>query len=360
MTIKTIRFGGTDFTDGEVLPAADQNDTFDETKQNFINIYPVLNDVGFVVGHSSDTASYSDVSVGIFQTTDYTSVTISWTSRNTNILQINGVMGVNCKADRTKAIALEKTTGDGAFTSNSGGTWSDSSTNPPNVTILYDISCPTTGLAVAFGDNSGAGENIWVSTDGGNNWAEVSDDGGVGAAGVGAGDMFDGTTGFCMPVNTGDIFITSDSADTWADTTRNLPVTITTNDTMFAVSATVYLIAVIEDGIYKGTTSADPTRVSFIPSGYSPTRFVKTTNGEIYVLWLFRGADDTSTKPLILCKSTDNGDTWTQSTIYMGYHDTTNTQHSKASLSEAGDNKLIFATSTGNGVASSIIEIDVS
>ena len=349
-----------DISDGDQLNQGYFNGIgteMDTKKIDFLTIYSVVEGARFIIGHSADTASYNKTGE-IVQTTDYTNANITWTTKNSNVTAVAGVLGVNCKADRTAAVALESVTADGAFTSNSGATWSDTTTNPPNVTAIYDLSCPTTTLAVAFGDNSGAGENIWRSTNGGDDWAEVTDDG-AGAA-FGCGDMFDGTTGFAIPSAGTDIFITSDSAVNWADSNRDMPVAVDTRGVLFALSATVYIVGVLSDGLYKGTTSANPTRVAFVPLGYRPSKIVKTTNGNLYCLWAYAEIDPTSTAPLILMKSIDSGDTWTQSTIYAGYHDTTDTTMAKFRLSESADNKLIFVTTSGNGANGGIIEIDVS
>jgi len=325
---------------------------------NVIDIYSELTDPGFIVGHSSDTASYSSMNSGVKQTTDYTSGNITWTSRNTNMINTTTLIGVNCKADRTYACCLEHT-GDGAYTTDSGANWSDSTANPADVTAIFDLSFPTTTLAVAFGQNSAAGENIWRSTDGGNNWSNATDDG-AGAA-IGCGDMFDGSDGFAVVKDGVDIYSTSDGGDNWSDTTRNAPATVDTNSSMLALSSTEYIIAQASQGIYKGTTSADPTMKSFVSSGYYPSKIVKTTNGDVYVAWMYIGVDTTVLKPITLSRSTDSGDTWTQTMLYPGYGDNTNTNNFKFCLSEAANNVLILVVNMGFGApGSAIIELSVA
>jgi len=318
-------------------------------------VYSKLDAPNAIVGHSAGVASYIALSDAIYQTADYQTPTISWTQKNTNISDANGMSMINCKADRTNAFALEKS-GDGAFTGNSGVTWADTSTDPSSVTDITDISYPTTSLAVACGENSGAGENIWKSTDGGDNWAEVNDDGGM-AIGCCI-DMFDDTTGFAMPDSSGDIFITTDGADNWSDTGRNLPVSAIRNlAVIHAISATTYVISPTTDGnsgIYYGTTSADPTLRFMAGLHYVPSKFVETANGNIYIAFHGDEADDVGS-PILLVRSIDNGVTWQATSLLAG---DTDDATRKCRLSEAGDNILILITHTSNDTQ--ILEIDAS
>jgi hypothetical protein len=353
MAIKNTHLGGTDWGN-EGIATVDLNDTFNETKKDFISVYPFVANAGFIVGHSGTIASYSVVSTRIDQTTDYTATPITWTSRNTNVTNTTAVLGINCKADRTYAIALEYT-GDGGYTINSGTTWVDTTADPANVTSIQEISFPTTTLAVAFGVAS-SGTHIWLSTDNAVNWAQVT----ATTGSYCCGDMFDGTTGFAIRQGSNQIDITSNSAANWADSGRNAPGTSDANWTIFAVSATEYLIGSNLGGIYKGTTGVDATIRATTPVGYRPSRFIKTANGNIYALWKNAHTDQSRMAAMILFKSTDDGDTWTQSALQPAYHDTTNTSNAKYVLSESADNKLILLTSTGNSVNGGVIEIDVS
>lgn len=353
MTARIIKLGGTtNWTASEVLKSADLIDTFNKTKKEFISSYGPVDDTLSLIPHGGTILSHIDGGVAIQNTTDYQSNNITWTSKNTNVDAQTGTLGVHCKDDKTRAVALVMSTNeDGAYTTNSGVTWGDSSTNPPNQDTIVDISYPTSSLALA-GGTAASGVHMWRTTDGGDNWAQVAAVAG-GGGGIQCVDMLDGTSGFALDDST-NILITGDGGDNWTDTGQ----TAVSSSVIYAINATTYLLAA-GNVIYKGTSSSAPVRVLTLHSSYTtPTHFIKTNSGNIYIAFITTTA---VTRSIILAKSTDSGVTWTSEIIGTGFLDTTthtvNGAVSKGSLAEAANDILLLAMDTGNAI-SGFYEID--
>lgn len=345
---------------GDKLSEGYFNGIFDATNKGLKDVYSSITKSMSIVGHTGTTLSVAIGNTSISQTTDYQSGNITFTSRNTNVKNATGVHMVNCKADRAYSIAMEVDTGDGGYTSNSGAAWSDTSTDPPNVTAIYDMSFPTTTLAVAFGNNSGAGASIWLSTDGGDNWAEAS----AAAGDYSCGDMYDGTVGFAVVQGSKNVFITSDSADNWADTTRDTGSGSNADagrDSIFALSATEWIYVDAGGDIYKGSTSANGTlKAAYGGDGGQPSRIIKTANGNLYVA-LYTAKGTTQFGQVILLESIDNGDTWKSVEISMGSVDKDVGNTHSSAISEVADNVLAILNVHGSdAVRGRIIELDVT
>lgn len=347
MANKLLKFGGTALSDGTAGEAEDWTDTLNESRRDWEVIYGTTNDTLALIPHGSGALSFIQGSEGIYNTADYQTPAITWTLKNSNIILNVGVMAVHCRADKDKAIALEMdNSADASFTSDSGATWGDSGTNPPNQSAIYDAVYATTGVALACGSAS-SGTHIWRSTDGGDTWAQVSDDGT--ASTVVAIDMFSATVGFAVD-SSGNILTTSDGGDNWTDTGRTSSLT-GQETTIMALSATEYLIAGSSIQIYKGTTSSDPTLKFIMGGGYSVmTHFIKTANGNIYIAGMVAG---TTKSQGYLMRSTDSGATWGAKEIRLLKNTTPVSLHTavgKCSLAEADDNVLVLCAETADTV----------
>ncbi len=97
------------------------------------------------------------------------------------------------------------------------GSWTESTTTSiANVDYLYDVSMPDANTAYAVG-KEGSDPVIYKSTDGGDNWTEISTHGktGIGFNGV---DFIDANTGWVVGDangGAGTIIYTSDGGDSW-------------------------------------------------------------------------------------------------------------------------------------------------
>jgi hypothetical protein len=308
MAIRTENLGGTDWTNGEVLYAADLNDTFEATTQ-WTELYGPIDDTTFFCMHEDGKISQCDNGSKIQQTTDYESSNISWTSRNTTCVTVP--KGVSCTADRSKAVAVDNS-GNAAYTDDDGDTWSNATTDPPNHNNTKDISFPVAALAVVFGDPDGGGTDIgiWRSTDGGDVWAQATSMTNTGQQ-ICCGDMYDASDGVCI-AGAREINITANGGVAWTYNSDDLPWDVGVSATMLMVSSTHFVVAhdasplslvkyKASDGTYEIVLRTG------LNSNYRPTNFVKTSNGYIYVAY---HPDNNTFDKIFVYRSTDDGDTW--------------------------------------------------
>ncbi len=137
---------------------------------------------------------------------------------------------VICKQNRVKAIGYTGTTI--RFTANSGATWANASTNPPNISTVTSIDFDIEGRAYISGTTA-ATMGLWYSIDGGDNWTQV----GTPASGAFTGvKMHDSTHG--LAINTSGGIFYSTNGTTWTDTTHLnvLPNNVTNTEILVLTS----------------------------------------------------------------------------------------------------------------------------
>lgn len=286
-------------------------------------------DVNGVMGHSSTTWSVQISNGEIKQTSD---TGASWTSRNTD-LDIRCFFEM-CRADKTHGVAIEDgaTTQECAFTDDSGATWT-TKTSLAFATDIFDVSFSTAGLIVVGGNDGGGGKHIVFSTDDGGTWTDATT---PPSAAVVAVDMFSATVGYAVDTS-GNIWKTTDGADTWIDTTDNVSGVIKENLNLIAATADIVLINADNTGQkYVNSTNTVTTLFALSDRGC----FFKSGDGYTY---LYSGIAGNTTVDII--RSNDNWSTFQVlplGSIAFGFHQTGSTSK-RGSISEAGDGSLLIS-----------------
>ena len=217
-----------------------------------------------------------------------------------------------CDANRAYAMAWDGTTNKIRITSDSGATWADASTNPPNCSYITSMDFPTTTRAVIWGDAS-SGAGVWYSTDGGDNWTQAT---GTTNGSVVIGSMYDATNGFAVDDNDTTLYVSSDGGQTWSDSTKEAGTAGSASGIIIAISATAY-IQHLGGYIWTGTTSASASQVCYFIAPDKTSNFLEITNGNIYFTanYTFGGKGI-----VFLYKSKDNGATWERCNLGHMYY----------------------------------------
>lgn len=331
------------WADGDILYSDDLSDSFWANKW-YTAVLSTSSDFSGTefrgaIGHATSKISIILDDGDIWYTADSGE---NWVEKNTT-LSTTPFFIKNAKANKAYGIAVENgASADTSFTADSGVAWSDGGDLAATVTAVNDLSVPTTILAVV-GVADSNGDTIQRSVDNGANWIDATTSP---SAEVYAVDMFDGTTGFAID-SAGNIWKTTDSADTWADTGHQIAGGAVSNNTIFAISATVFVHtsetgAII--GYYDGTGNA--ITIMRMPDGMT-TNFYKLTNGSIYM------AAQSGNSALSLFKST-NGLNWKVSTLPFTAG-AWGALKNKGVLSEEANDTLLLLTSIS--FASNIIKI---
>lgn len=340
-----------DWVDGDVLDAADLIDTFARIQWSGMLDVDTSNggtsydDVIGVVGYAADTLSIVNAANILTSTNGGT----SWTSKNTD-LDASTILTRGCKATRTSAFFLETgTTCESAHTSDSGATVT-TKTSASFGTSVADMSYPTTGLIVVGGDDGGGGNHIIYSTDSGGTWTDASTQP---SAAIILVDMFDGTNGVAVDTS-GNIWKTTDSADTWTDTTLNVgtssnqQIVMLSTTTFFFIGFPTNNVATVQ---YGDLSTPYITGSLFAIANYTTTpsiRFHRAANNNFYVLLAGAGQTDNST----LWRTAD-GVTWFSKVLPFA-----STAAAKSGLiGEMGDNELILLTGTTSSNRATVFRI---
>lgn len=259
--------GYSEKTDGGILAATDANQIFGQSNVVLIPGNSSLghNFNGFCA-HSATLFSVVFETSGIYL---FNSSAQTWTSKNANINStINHIK--NCRADITKAIAVQNTgTAKCAFTTNSGTTWTSGTALPAGLTAINSINYPVSALAVLGGDSAGA--TIYRSTNNGSTWSAATT---YPATSVSAIYMYDSSTGVCIDSSL-NIYKTVNGGVDWTDTTYNA-ASIQTG-TLIMSDATTYFFSGSSNDLYKGTLSSSPTLVANIIGG----KYSEVINGNL-------------------------------------------------------------------------------
>jgi len=283
------------YVNGTVIDADEHNENI-----NYVN--PVW-DIEFVnastfsgiIAHSTTNYSLTNAGGGTIYLWDGS----TFTSKNSTPNQA-GILRL-CKDDDAKGFFVELVaTGETSYGTGDGTSWAVTANVGHSITV-NDMSFPTANLIVIGGDDGG-GDFIQTSVDQGANWVDATTSP---AAAVEILDMFDGTTGYCIDASD-NIWKTTDSGDTWVDTTDNISNSHASG-TMFCLTADIVLIC-SEGYVHHYTNSTNTLTTKFYDPGQPyPSNFVNT-NGYIYLLIRTSSGGD----PQKLLISSDSGVTWTE------------------------------------------------
>ena len=337
----TNRYGTTDdIVDGDIAYADDMIDTLNnlrwlQWRGNNIGTSNVF--VG-VIGHSSTKISAINASGGIYNSTDEG---VTWATIGGYTMTERAIIRA-CKADKTKAIAVEgAATAETAYSSDSGAIWANGG-NAVFATDINDVAFSTAALIVVGGDDDAGAKHIVFSTDNGTTWTDATT---APSTKIYAVDMFDANTGYAVD-SAGNIWKTTDAAVTWTDTTHNVSGTTNEHISIYAVSATLCIIAVssfIE--LYDNTAGTVVIKVDVGPTNYNATLgIVKNDTGYYYVAL---SSTDIAYHPQLF-RSTDSGTSWERSQ-FNGSGIGTDSILTKCGLTTIGTDVLIIPSNSTNG-----------
>lgn len=206
-------------------------------------------------------------------------------------------------ADTSGASGIQTNITDGTstFTTDSGAVWGASSVDPPNSTTINSISMGSTLVGIMGGD-SASGNAIWVTGDGGDNWAQATTGP---TAEVKAVVMASASVGYAVDVNQ-NIWKTTNAGVDWSDTGDNFTVggmgTATIGGRLLAVDVDTILFnntRVPEIQHYVNSTNTITTLIDFDANfdnlNDAPTNWVLATDGNYYCAW--NNTDGTANGP---------------------------------------------------------------
>ena len=352
MAIKITLFDGTDWIDEEILFAADLIDTIKAAaiQARSVDYATIFYDSsaqdGCLITHSATTWT----NVAGANTRRTVDAGVTWANATTDNSSMEGA--VTSKGDTTRAISF-KTGASKAmlYSIDSGDTWTAATIGGTTITIFKNASFPTASLAVACG----TGGSIFIarSTDGGITWNDAS----TGPTSeTGLITMFDGTTGYAVDSND-NIFKTTDGGVNWSNTGINYDVTgANATGAALAVSATEVLFHLGGTGIAYYDNSAGSIVIKAIPDSAVlndtdriTTNFVKITNGNVYIGFVYGG--NGGIHNVMLYKSVDNGITWeTKMFSAPDSNAAGDYRFSATFLSEYDTNKLVLWLQNGTGI----------
>jgi len=249
----------------------------------------------------------------------------TWTAATADAVAMTGAC-VRCEGTRTSAICFDHNANDGYITADSGDNWAQMTVPPAAVTKCFDVSFPTSAVAVCACDLGAAARGIFRSTDGGDNWAICTTGP---AADVYQISMYDATYGFAVD-SAGNIWYTINAGVDWTDTTFG---TGTEEESLLvAISATEYLYlnrpaesTATAISLSYGTNVAAPTTKLSIGNGILIcTNFVVSDTGNIYFGTIIENDDGGVTRTnsvATIYRSTDSGATWNISESYNLQHE---------------------------------------
>lgn len=341
MSIKNVLLGGTDWVNGDILYAVDQNDTFDAVANRFIirnawvpAIYDPLGGVPrSVLAHSSSTwVVGNDAGVGR-RTTNSGS---TWASCTGTMLPY----AVRCAGTAGYALSFDTSAGVLNYTVDSGANWTVGGT-PAAATGVKCCSFPTSTKAVIGA--TGAARTIFYSNNNGVAWTLCTTGP---TASVVAIAMWNGSTGYAVDTSN-NIWKTTDGGANWTDTTYNTAGSGLTS--LICVSSTVVLYVQANTGLmqrYIDATSVTNIQQVSGTTDSTPSNFVIGTNGYVYLATFIMSAIGAAANAKLL-RSKDLGLTW-QHRAFPAYICTAPPNSGQTRLTEYTTNKFIVVDSSGS------------
>lgn len=278
-----------DFTDGNVLTAAQLNNNFQSVNWMGIVITDDNNLTSFIA-HSATNYSIIVAATGMWNNS-----TGAW------VMEVGANDGflLKCKTDPTYAFSINYPGGSTStfVTIDAGVNWG-AATDSPLDASTDDISFPTTDLIVVAGDDAG-GDYIWWSADQGTNWTAALT---TLDAKAHAMDMFDKTDGYAI-TNANKIFKASNDAKNWTDTGDT--VVVSADGGIHCLTADLLLIGNTTSGLVISTYVNSTNTVTALQTfdGYDQFMgFAEDSNGVVY-LAAYRSANSPG---IIVIRSRDS------------------------------------------------------
>jgi len=207
MAIKNTLLGGTDWIDGEVLYAADLNDTNDAIIENPLKAIK-LNSFA-ILGNWKSYSFILPYSATAWAREDYNTTDAGATATASNSTEEYGWL---CLGDTTKGFSSNSSGATIRYTTDSGANWTTGTTRPPNSTTITGGDYSLDGLIYLSGSGGPCG--LWYSTNDGVDFTQVgTPSGNEEFVGVG---MHDATHGIAIEAGDGSIWYTTDGT-TWTD-----------------------------------------------------------------------------------------------------------------------------------------------
>lgn len=331
--------GATPQVDGDVLSAVELNDSLSVAK--FTKHFQQRSSCEALISHSNTAHSFltSGNAIHLISGANGADTT---TSKNTD-LDTDSMIRV-CEGTKTSGFAIEinATTAETALTSDSGTTWTTTTSavfgGSPN-----DVSFPTTGLIVVGGDDTAGTDHVVFSTDSAATWTDATTSPGI----VACLHMFDGTTGYVIDTSD-NIWKTVNSAVDWTDTTDNFTTSVSNTSSMRCISSDIFFCSYISSGdfsIEQYTNSTNTITKVFKTIGTfdGTLGFIETTDG---TLWT--GAYNNDAQGLyVIAKSEDDGATWETCEFTSSVATVAAARTKKSSISEAGTDSVLIIIGEG-------------
>ncbi len=269
---------------------------------------------------------------------------VSWTAANADIADMTGVS----KANGVKGISCDHNSGNISITGDSGDNWASASTDPAAITRVFDLSFPTSTVAVVACDLGAAARGIFFSTDSGDTWTICTSGPGADVLAI---DMVDGSDGLALESGTNRLWTTADGGDNWNDSTKTTSLTPGVQTSLIALTNVSWVILSNSERptIETGNTTDGATKRFSIMDVTDATSYlsnlVKTTNGNIYFVHYQFHEDGTEPSNATLYRSEDSGVTWSCRALgHNSFEVNTDltTYDSKSQLVEYDTNKLLF------------------
>lgn len=338
----------TNFTDGNVLTGDQLDGNFTEVKYNEMLVSPAISSAEYfsgVVAHSTTAFTGADTGGDIWLTSDAGVTAGNYTEKNTTMA--GNVLYIGAKNTAAAGFGIEVgasvTDADTVYTGNSGTTVSDTT----NVTMTTSILCadmPSSSLILVGGNDST--NDLKYSDDQASTWTNPTT---PPTGTIYAISMYDNTTGYCID-GSGNIWKTTDGADTWTDTGDNALGSIDGNIGMYTLSATDVIIF-SNSSVYKYENGTGIT-VGVRACAGCVFLGAKETANAFYVLL---GHSD----GFILLKSEDSGDTFNSHLIPWRISDGTLTgtiyYHLKHCIDAYDGDNLLLCAFVYNGKIKNII-----
>lgn len=292
MAVKLTKFGGTQFSDGDVLDDDELNDTIG-TAGNYPR-YQIIYD-------SSINGQLIKFDAATWQTAAKTTTDsgATWAGSGLGAASLVAATFTGGYGAQSTSAGVTK------YTTDSGSTWNAPSTAPPNITAGLCMSMGSTTVGV-LGGTAGAGNYIWYTSNSGDDWSQATTGP---TANVRAISMASSTVGYAVD-SAGNIWKTTDSGVNWTDTTDNFNIAVfniiaTDTDTVYANNNDQIRLEKYVNSTNTVTTLLDMQLSDGTESGAS--NLVEATNGSIYFIFHTVGNNQNGSQTLV---EYDGSDIW--------------------------------------------------
>lgn len=330
-------------SNGDILDAATINkfNTRLEHSLFYVGDFPITG----LIAHSATAWT----AIGATNTRRTADTGATWDNATTDFAAMTGLTMVSV-ADNTDAIVCDHNSNATFLAVDSGDTWVAANTDPASVTSVLSGAYPTASVAVVGCDIGAAARSVFIgdpsSGAGSLNWTICTTGPAVDTVAL---DMVDGSNGTLIDVNE-NIWTTTDGGDNWTDSTDGAGGSLAEGyASLIALTATTYV------AIHQRAANADIMietwasganaiqRLILDGTGLTFTNLVKCNNTNIYFVTA-NGAVADLPSTLTLYKSEDSGATFTATPLpAMGFiNNYYTTFRSHATLIEYTTDKMLL------------------